>query len=186
MLRIFVAGALLVLGTNAGRMLVVDAPERSDVVLVLAGEADLRPRQGLRLLDEGYGRTLVLDVPAAATVYGFTDLELAKKQIEGLPEAKSIRICPIAGLSTKAEAHDAEACLNETGGRRVLIVTSDFHTGRALAIFSKEIPQKIFSVSAVHDETQFGVRWWKHRQWAKTCVDEWLRVVWWNIVDRWR
>jgi hypothetical protein len=179
-------GFLAVLAKNAGSILVIDAPEKSDVILVLAGEANLRPKQGFHLLDQGYGRMLVLDVPAAAEVYGFTEKELAEREIAGLPEARSIRICPIPGLSTKSEARDAEQCLDRIGGKRVLIVTSDFHSRRALSTFKKEIHEKIFSISAVHDETQFGVRWWQHRQWAKTCVDEWLRMAWWNVVDRWR
>jgi len=33
---------------------------------------------------------------------------------------------------------------------------------------------------------QFGGKWWKHRQWAKVNFDEWLRLVWWQAVDRWR
>ena len=71
-------------------------------------------------------------------------------------------------------------------GTRILIVTSDFHTRRSLSIFRHEMPGKSFSVAAARDETQFGARWWTHRQWAKTCLDEWLRLFWWNAVDRWR
>jgi len=28
--------------------------------------------------------------------------------------------------------------------------------------------------------------WWIHRQWAKTFVDEWLRLIWWKSIDQWR
>jgi hypothetical protein len=41
-------------------------------------------------------------------------------------------------------------------------------------------------VAAARDDTQFGTRWWTDRQWAKTCLDEWLRLIWWNGVERWR
>jgi hypothetical protein len=40
-------------------------------------------------------------------------------------------------------------------------------------------------VAAAYDDAQFGAPWWKHRQWAKTNVDEWLRMFWWQAVDRW-
>ena len=90
------------------------------------------------------------------------------------------------GLSTKDESHDVERCLAGTDAKSILIVSSDFHTRRALSIFRHEIPEASFSTAASRDETQFGTRWWTHRQWAKTCVDEWLRLVWWNTVDRWR
>jgi uncharacterized SAM-binding protein YcdF (DUF218 family) len=68
----------------------------------------------------------------------------------------------------------------------VLIVTSEFHTRRALSIFRHELRGKSFSTAAARDDREFGTRWWQHRQWAKTCLYEWLRLVWWNLVDRWR
>ena len=184
---VVVAAALIaVLGASAGKVLVVDAPERSDVILVLAGETERRPERALELLKQGYGGRVVIDVPAAARTYGFTEVELAAKYVHSLPQSAMVEICPIVGLSTKDESHDAERCLGQEGGKRILIVTSDFHTRRALSIFRHEIRGATFSTAAARDETQFGTRWWAHRQWAKTCLDEWLRLVWWNAVDRWR
>ena len=186
MLTILLAAGLLAFAANAGRMLVVDAPQPSDVILVLAGETDRRPARALQLLDQGYGRRVMIDVPATARIYEFTELQLAEKYVQGLPQAASVRICPIEGLSTRDESHDAEKCLAREDGSRILIVTSDFHTRRALSIFRHEVQGKSFSVAAARDDTQFGTRWWAHRQWAKTCLDEWLRLVWWNAVERWR
>lgn len=185
---VLLAGVLiLALATaNAGRLLVVDAPQRSDVILVLAGETEYRPARALELLSQGYGRRVVIDVPAVAKVYGFTQIQLAERYVHSLPQAASISICPIDGLSTRDETRDAGRCVEREGGNRILIVTSDFHTRRALTIFRHKIRGKSFSVAAAHDETQFGIRWWAHRQWAKTCLDEWLRMVWWTAVDRWR
>src|SRR5450755_3670960 len=161
------------LAANAGRFLVVDAQVRSDVILVLAGETEHRPERALELLDQGYGRRVVIDVPANAKSYGFTDVELARKYVQGLPQASMVEICPIEGLSTRDESHDAERCLADVEAKNVLIVTSDFHTRRALSIFRHEIRGASFSTAAALDETQFGTHWWAHRQWAKTCVDEW-------------
>ena len=180
------AGVIAALAANAGRLLVVDDPEPSDVILVLAGETDHRPSRALQLLDQGYGRRVLMDVPAAARIYEFTQIQLAEKYIQDIPEATSVRICPIEGLSTRDESHDVEKCLAGEEGRRVLIVTSDFHTRRSLSIFRHEVRGKSFSVAAARDDTQFGTRWWTRRQWAKTCLDEWLRLLWWNAVERWR
>ena len=36
------------------------------------------------------------------------------------------------------------------------------------------------------DPREFGVRWWRHREWAKTNFYEWLRLAWWELIDRWR
>jgi hypothetical protein len=185
-LGVVLFAGLVVFAANAGRLLVMDAPQPSDVLLVLAGETDRRPARALQLLDQGYGRRVVIDVPAVARIYESTELELARKYIEHLPQAASVRICPIKGLSTREESHDAEKCLAYEEGTRVLIVTSDYHTRRAVSIFRHEVHGRSFSVAAARDDTQFGTRWWTNRQWAKTCVDEWLRLVWWNVVERWR
>jgi uncharacterized SAM-binding protein YcdF (DUF218 family) len=181
-----VLAAILVAARNAGRFLVVDAPERSDVILVLAGETDRRPARALQLLEQGYGRRVVIDVPAATRIYGISQVQLAEKYVESLPHGASVRICPISGLSTREESHDVEKCLESEQASKVLIVTSEFHTRRALSIFRHEIRGKSFSVAATRDETQFGTRWWTRRQWAKTCLDEWERLVWWSAVERWR
>lgn len=177
---------LLVLAAQAGRVLVIDDPKPSDVILVLAGETDRRPARALELLHQGYGRRVLIDVPADAKIYEFSQLDLAQKYVAHLPDAASISLCPIYGLSTRDESHDAEKCLSSQVAQRVLIVTSDFHTRRALSIYRHEIRGQSFSIAASHDDRQFGTRWWSHRQWAKTFADEWLRTLWWNGVERWR
>jgi uncharacterized SAM-binding protein YcdF (DUF218 family) len=171
---------------SSGRFLVVDRPIKSDVIVVLAGETDTRPARGLQLLDQGYAARLVLNVPANARVYHWTQSDLAEKYVEGLPEARAITICPIYGLSTKEEALDADRCLQGMGAARVLLVTSDYHTRRALSIFNREAPNHDYSIAAAPDAREFGTQWWRHREWAKVNFDEWIRLAWWALVDRWR
>jgi hypothetical protein len=163
----------------------VDEPRSSDVILVLAGETNRRPARALQLLAQGYGRRVVLDVPTNSRLYEFTEIQLAQKYIQDLPQGASVSVCPIDGLSTKDESRDAERCLTREGGKRVLIVTSDFHTRRALSVLRQEVAGHEYSVAAARNAEQFGVRWWTHRQWAKTFVDEWLRFIWWKAVDQW-
>jgi hypothetical protein len=182
--------SLLVLGVifavNAGGVLVVNAPEKSDVIIVLAGETDLRPARAIELLDNGYAKRIYVDVNSGYKIFGHTQADLAESYIHALPEAASIRVCQIQGLSTRDESHDVEKCLAGEKSDRVLIVTSEFHTRRALSIFRHELPGKSFSIAAAGDDREFGIRWWQNRQWAKTCLYEWLRLLWWNAVDRWR
>jgi DUF218 domain len=184
---IFIATALLVvvLLATSGRFLVVNQPRKSDVMVILAGETDRRPARGLELLDQGYAPRLILDVPAEAKLYGWSQADIARKYVEGLPQAASVAVCPIYGHSTKDEVLDVSRCLPGISGRRILLVTSDFHTRRALSIFSHVLPAE-YSVAAVFDEREFGVHWWRHREWAKVNLDEWLKLAWWELVDRWR
>jgi hypothetical protein len=168
----------------------VDAPRPADAILVLAGETDKRPRRALDLLRQGYGKRIVLDVPTNGKIFGFTEIDLAGKYVKDLeselPEGTAISVCPIDGLSTKDESNDAEKCLQRERAKSVLLVTSDFHTRRALDVFRRELPQHEFSIAASRNPEQFGAQWWKHRQWAKIFQEEWAKLIWWMLVDRWK
>jgi hypothetical protein len=186
--RIILTTLLLLAAVVAasGWLLVVDRPDHADVILVLAGEIDKRPQRALELLQQGFAPKVILDTPANAQIYQWTQLQLAQMYVNGLPRAKDVSICPIVGLSTRDEAHDAIHCLQAVEGKNVLLVTSDFHTRRAHEIFSHEIKDHNFSVAAAYDPNTFGEQWWRHREWAKTAVSEWAKFVWWQLVDRWR
>jgi DNA-binding NarL/FixJ family response regulator len=185
-IAIFLMGAAIFLALKAGAFLVVDSPQPSDVIVVLAGETDHRPRRALDLLAQHYGQRIILDVPTNATIYEFTQIDLAKKYIQDLPQASLLSVCPIDGLSTKDESKDVEKCLQQQRAKKVLIVTSDFHTRRALDVFRREVPEYEYSVAGAENSEAFGEQWWSHRQWAKTFVDEWLRLLWWKAIDQWR
>ena len=177
---------VILFALEAGQILVVNAPQKSDLIVVLAGETDRRPALALDLLRQGYAARILLDAPASARVYDSTLTQIAADYVRKLPFASEIAICPIAGLSTRDESHDVATCLRgEHGATRILLVTSDYHTRRALSIFRHEVHGASFSIAAAHDDSQFGIRWWTHRQWAKICLDEWLRLIWWNAVERW-
>jgi hypothetical protein len=184
---IFIAGGLfiVVLAAASGRILVVNQPRKADVMVVLAGETDRRPARGLELLAQGYASRLILDVPAETKIYQWNQAELARKYVEGLPQAGSMTICPVYGHSTKDEVQDVARCLQRESGRSILLVTSDYHTRRALSIFKRVSPGD-YSVAAVFDEREFGVQWWRHRAWAKVNFEEWLKLIWWDLFDRWR
>jgi uncharacterized SAM-binding protein YcdF (DUF218 family) len=188
--RAFLVLAIVViclwLASRAGAFLILNDPRASDAIVVLAGETNVRPVRALELLAQGYARRIILDVPVQAKIYEFTQIQLAQDYIRDLPQRTSVSICPIEGLSTKAESKDVAACLGQQQAKSVLIVTSDFHTRRALSIYRHQVPALQFSVAAAYDESQFGPRWWTHRQWAKTFFDEWVRLLWWKLIDQWR
>lgn len=177
---------VLILLIFSGPFLVINQPKRSDVIVVLAGETEKRPQRGLELLMQGMAPRLILDVPNAR-IYQWDQVQLAQKYIQGLPQAEAIGLCPIHARSTKGEAQDVSVCLHALGGaHRVLLVTSDFHTRRTLSTFRRMLPSYDFSVAAAFDEREFGSKWWQRRQWAKVNFDEWVRLMWWEVVERWR
>jgi uncharacterized SAM-binding protein YcdF (DUF218 family) len=76
--------------------------------------------------------------------------------------------------------------MKKAGATSAIIVTSDFHTRRALEIFRKRLPQYHWSVAASSAPANAAEKYWKHRWWAKTVIDEWEKYLWWEVVDRWR
>lgn len=182
---LILAGLALWLISESGRFLVVDDPQKADAILVLAGETEGRPARAVELMQHGFAPRVIIDVPQNELVFGADIVQLAQAWVDKQPQASALSICPITGLSTKAESFEAAACLRRAGAHSVLLVTSDFHTRRARSIYQKEQPGFSYSVAACYDPTQFGARWWQHRQWAKTNLDEWFRLIWWECVDRW-
>src|SRR5882724_11777502 len=173
----------------AGRMLVRDHPEKSDVIVVLAGDSqDERYRRGMELLRAGYARHLLLDASSDSRYFGHTPAEYAQAflQQEAKEMAPQVSVCSFEEDSTLTETGYVGKCLEPFHPANVLLVTSDWHTARARSVFKHRLPQYRWSVAAAKDPRLFGTKWWRHREWAKTTFQEWLKVIWWNGIDRWR
>ncbi|HZD33315.1 MAG TPA: YdcF family protein [Candidatus Angelobacter sp.] len=170
----------------AGSGLVVNTPKHADLIVVLAGDDnDVRYWRGVELMHEGWAPKLMLDVVAKAQTFGNRNIDLAQNFINRTTLGQST-ICPIYLNSTYGEAQHLADCLRDTGVKSVLVVTSEYHTRRALEILQKRLPQYRISMYAAPDPTFFGQKWWQSREWAKTTLAEWQRYLWWRLVDRWR
>lgn len=179
---------LVVFAVFAGRLLVVNAPEKADAIVVLAGGwNDTRYYKGLELLREGYAPRMYLDALEDLQNFGHRETEYAQKFIEESagPDVPRVKVCPERGDSTITETAYVARCLQETGARSILLVTSDFHTRRARSVFQKLLPSYQVSVAAAPD-VRFGAKWWQHREWAKTTLEEWEKLIFWETVERWR
>ena len=68
----------LIFAGFAGRLLISDHPEKSDVIVVLAGDSqDERYRRGMELLRAGYAKRLFLDASSDSSYFGHTPAEYA-------------------------------------------------------------------------------------------------------------
>jgi hypothetical protein len=173
-----------------GGFLIVNNVERSDAIIVLGGDAaDQRYWRAMGLLREGYARHMIVDATTGIT-YGHSFVDLARdyvKQTAG-PYGSQVSVCAIVGDSTKIEAQQVDACLQslQPPPHSVIIATDDYHTRRALSIFRKELPQYRWTAAATQADFLFGLPWWKNREWAKTYLTEWEKLLWWEMVDRWQ
>jgi uncharacterized SAM-binding protein YcdF (DUF218 family) len=182
---IVIAGCAL----ESGSWLVLNAPEKSDVIVVLAGDHnDERFWRGMQLLRAGYAQQLFLDARADTLQYGHSPAEYAAAFIQqaGGDMRNRVHVCPLRGNSTAAESQCTRACLAPLHPHSVLLVTSDHHTRRALSVEQHIMPEYHWSVAAATNDFEFGKQWWRRREWAKMYVEEWQRFAWWELVDRWR
>jgi len=183
-LLVALAGA--VLATRAASFLIINSPEKSDAIVVLAGETNVRPAKALELLRQGMAPRAIFDAEAGEKVYDKTLTSLAENYLKSVPEAGKVEVCAINGRSTMGETDDVARCLAPYGVHRVLLVTSEYHTRRALTTFRYRLPQYHWSVAAAGDSALFGTAWWTQREWAKGTFEEWTKLIWWEVVDRWR
>lgn len=183
------AGLLVWLIRLSGQYLIVNNPQKSDVIVVLAGDVnDVRYRRGMELLRNGYAHDLLLDASEDFTLYGKTFVAAAAEFVraDAGPLAAHVHVCPIRGDSTASEARYVANCLAPYHPRAVLLVTSDFHTRRASSIFPRKLPQYRWSTAAAGDPYIFQPKWWRTRESVKTTFLEWQKLIWWSVVERWR
>src|SRR5919198_565625 len=78
-----------------------------------------------------------------------------------------VKACPIEGDSTVSETRYVTPRWAAKNPKSVLLVTSDFHTRRALSIFRRRLPDQTWYIAAATDPTQFSIHWWRKRKCAK-------------------
>ena len=136
---------------HAATFLVVNNPEHSDVIAVLGGgNNDLRYWNGVRLMQEGYAHHLILDVFSKGETFGNQDIDLAREFVNRTTPGQST-VCPLVDNSTYEEVGGLERCLAGSDVKSILVVTSAYHTRRALSILQKRLPQYHFSMYAAED-----------------------------------
>jgi uncharacterized SAM-binding protein YcdF (DUF218 family) len=154
-----------------------DQPKQADVAFVLAGDASgNRIVRAGELARQGYVPKVVVSGPAG--VYGLFECDLAIPFAvrAGYPESYFIHFEHDAH-STQEEAANAVAELKKLGARRVLLVTSDYHTRRAGRILRAAAPDIEFTVVAAPDNYFSPAGWWHNREGRKTFLVEWEKTV---------
>jgi len=135
------AGLLLLLGLTAlwfpRQILTVDSgPVKADAMVVLGGGMSERPERAAELFHEGEAPKIL--------VSGFGDCGSNQRQLEkrGVPGA-AIILEP-KSHTTRENAEFSIRLLQQMGAQRVIIVTSWYHSRRALECFEHYAPDMHF------------------------------------------
>jgi len=138
----------------------------ADAIVLLAGNMKERLPVATRLFKENYAPLIIL---ANGGIVGewsakrnrnFLHIELAEERIVslGVPREKIVKL-PYYGSATMFDALAVMEYLEKKGLKKIIIVTSDYHTRRALWTFKyvlKDFTEEISIASAISFET--GVR----------------------------
>ncbi len=161
-----------------GSVLENSAPPRpADAAFVLAGDGyGDRMRTGAELVRRGLVPKVYVSGPEGFYGLHEDDLAIAWAVKQGYPASWFIPL-PTKATSTRQEVAMALPRLRRDGVRSLLVVTSDYHTGRAGRVWREVAPDlNITMVSA--PDTLFELRnWWRTREGQKAVFFEWTKVI---------
>jgi len=152
-------------------------PRKADIIVVLAGDGfGLRILKAAELVKEGYAPKALISGPDG--LYGDSECDLAIPFAvrAGYPESYFIHFEHHAH-STAAEARVVSKKLHEMGVKRVMVVTSNYHTRRAGIMFHRAAPDLDIFVVSANDEFFKPDSWWRDREARKIFFYEWLKTV---------
>ena len=153
-------------------------PRRADAALVLAG--DPRGNRVLKACDlVRAGHVPVVLVSGPTSWYGTNEADLAIRFAvsRGCP-AEPLQPVYSKALSTAEEAQHVRPELDRRGIRTLLLVTSNFHTARALRTFRRERPSRIDVIPVAAGDPYFSEgSWWHTREGQKTAFFELSKTV---------
>jgi uncharacterized SAM-binding protein YcdF (DUF218 family) len=157
----------------------VDAekPVHADVIVVLGGDPyGHRILRAAELVKEGYAsKILVSGAPGFYDLHE-SDLAIPFATRRGYPAAW------FAPLLNNAHSTDEEALairpeLEKLHTHRVMVVTSDYHTRRALRILRAHWPGIEIHMVAAPDEFFSPYGWWHTREGRKVFLLEWSKTL---------
>jgi len=174
------------LGAMGRALIVADPLHPADAILVLGGETREgdRVQHAVNLYRQGLAPWLVL----SGTPMGFQthEAEVMQRHAEflGVPTSRILAVKHHAE-STREEAGVVVPRLRDKGFHDVILVTSNYHTGRAKRIFEKAAGPDgpTFRASPAEDGYFDPDGWWTRRKDAKTFVYESMKTVWTAIED---
>ncbi len=158
-------------------------PQKADAVIVLAGDySGSRILRGADLVRDGLAPFALVSGPWEMYGHNEAHLAISFAVSKGLPQ-QWFRPVLHRSDSTREEAVVFRDWLAREQLRRVLVVTSNFHTRRAGAIFRRTIPGVEIVMIAAPWPGLDPASWWTTRAGRKVIFQEWVKTLadWWNI-----
>jgi uncharacterized SAM-binding protein YcdF (DUF218 family) len=163
---------------KAGRFLIKETLtlRPADVAIVLAGDEGERVVAGIQLQKQGIVPLLLM---SGGRLYGTSYAEEMAKYAASLGASPPILV-ETQSRSTYENATLTLPIVQAKGYRRVIIVTSKFHTRRTGQIFKSLYPKNIdIQIYGAPDLINY-TRWWTDHEMTQLILTEWAKTwVYW-------
>lgn len=173
--------------TGVAKVLTVnDPPASADIIFLLNGDYNTRPFRAAELYKQGYAPRIVIarseDSPAVklGLIPNETDISVGVLEHMGVPSERIV-ILPMQGgvTSTFDEAAVLHKYIEAHSVKKVILVTSAFHTRRAKWIFERELAGLPVSLDmvAVPYSTFDQTNWWQNENGLITLNNEYIKLI---------
>jgi len=184
--------------TLAGNLLISeDTPQKAEAIVVLNGGVPIRILEAVDLYNSGFGEILIFCKTAESSdykklkeynIYYPVEHDI-NKQIAEVFEIPSSNIYMVNKKvsSTYGELESIKGFLIDNNIKKIIIVTSKFHTLRARLIANKVLNKDIdFMIIASNYDGYNPKTWWKNRNATRYTISEYLKIFAYYLGDYWR
>jgi uncharacterized SAM-binding protein YcdF (DUF218 family) len=190
----------ILLFRQAGQWLVQhNELKQADALVILTGSTGDRAQHAADLYHSGLTPLILIvhdyeagkDYFAARNIYLPNAAEITRDLLVQLDVPDSLIILlPAQARSTRDEAQAMITYLQQhPETTSLLLVSSASHTRRSMIIFHNHFHRHKLQtelISAPSPYTGFKEqRWWKHRESAKDVFNEYTKLLWFLLVERW-
>jgi uncharacterized SAM-binding protein YcdF (DUF218 family) len=147
--------------------------EKADGIVVLTG-GDHRLVQGLRLLEQGHGKRLLV-----SGVHPETSREMLRRA-HNVPRNAMLACCMDLGYSagdTIGNASETRSWVERNGFRSLLVVTANYHMPRSLAELEHVMPGVRLIAHPVDPRAGVGGPWWADAGMVRVMGREYLKFL---------
>jgi vancomycin permeability regulator SanA len=164
----------------AGNFWIVDeSPQHSDAIIVLGDDnynGD-RAARAAELFKAGWAPYIVASGRYLRPYASVAELIQRDLTDRGVPASAIVRLSHRAE-NTREEAFALRQLISSRGWKRILLVTSNYHTRRAGFIFERALSPGIeLRVVAAHDSEYDPENWWRTRRGVKTFFSESVGIL---------
>ena len=178
-------------------LIVKDPPEAADIIYVLNGDPNTRPFEAARLYQEGLAPKVAIAraensmTNVVNLTMNTTDLCIKVLHAGGITGGHLVELNMPGGVrSTFDEAMLLKEYAVRTGIRRVIVVTSEFHSRRAKWIFQKVLKnERVKIIIRPVANPKYGKdNWWRKEDGLIGCQNEYIKLIFYlmhyrNIAD---